>query len=42
MLETKAVESNQPSAPGVKKYVLIGAGPASVRAAETLRKADPR
>ncbi|MEW5009515.1 MAG: FAD-dependent oxidoreductase [Cycloclasticus sp.] len=25
----------------VKKYVLIGAGPASVRAAETLRKADP-
>lgn len=42
MLETKAVESNQPSASGVKKYVLIGAGPASVRAAETLRKADPR
>ena len=42
MLETKAVESNQPSAPSVKKYVLIGAGPASVRAAETLRKADPR
>ena len=25
----------------IKKYVLIGAGPASVRAAETLRKADP-
>jgi len=42
MLETKVVESNQPSAAGVKKYVLIGAGPASVRAAETLRKADPR
>ncbi|ORU93410.1 MAG: pyridine nucleotide-disulfide oxidoreductase [Cycloclasticus sp. symbiont of Bathymodiolus heckerae] len=30
-----------PVVDGVKKYVLIGAGPASVRAAETLRKADP-
>ncbi len=30
----KTVETNE------KKYVLIGAGPASVRAAETLRKAD--
>jgi NAD(P)H-nitrite reductase large subunit len=28
-------------ATGSKKYVLIGAGPASVRAAETLRKAEP-
>ncbi|PCH85839.1 MAG: FAD-dependent oxidoreductase [Piscirickettsiaceae bacterium] len=29
-------------ASNIKKYVLIGAGPASVRAAETLRKADPK
>ncbi|PHS72662.1 MAG: FAD-dependent oxidoreductase [Cycloclasticus sp.] len=34
---SKAVET---AASGSKKYVLIGAGPASVRAAETLRKAD--
>ena len=48
--EGKAAESEQqsqqktetvkPMVSSIKKYVLIGAGPASVRAAETLRKAD--
>jgi len=37
--QPKAVKPAE-AAKGVKKYVLIGAGPASVRAAETLRKAD--
>lgn len=39
MSQVKTVEPAQAS-PNIKKYVLIGAGPASVRAAETLRKAD--
>ncbi|PHR48510.1 FAD-dependent oxidoreductase [Cycloclasticus sp.] len=39
MSQVKTVEPAQASS-NIKKYVLIGAGPASVRAAETLRKAD--
>lgn len=39
MLQAETVEPAQASS-NVKRYVLIGAGPASVRAAETLRKAD--
>ena len=40
MQKTKAANSIQASTSNIKKYVLVGAGPASVRAAETLRKAD--
>lgn len=40
MLQTKSAESEQASTSTIKKYVLVGAGPASVRAAETLRKSD--
>lgn len=50
--EKKSVQSEQqsqqkaetvkPMVSSIKKYVLVGAGPASVRAAETLRKADPK
>jgi len=39
MSQVKTVEPVEASS-NIKKYVLIGAGPASVRAAETLRKAD--
>lgn len=39
MLQAETVEPAQASS-NIKRYVLIGAGPASVRAAETLRKAD--
>lgn len=38
--KAEAVAPSAPAQNNVKKYVLVGAGPASVRAAETLRKAD--
>lgn len=40
MEHTKAASSTLAPTSIIKKYVLVGAGPASVRAAETLRKAD--
>lgn len=40
-IQPKTAEVEQKMNSGENKYVLIGAGPASVRAAETLRKADP-
>ena len=39
--EKQQLQSEESMTTKIKKYVLIGAGPASVRAAETLRKADP-
>jgi len=38
--KVETIEPVKEGSSNVKKYVLIGAGPASVRAAETLRKAD--
>lgn len=38
--EPQPAQAENPMSLKIKKYVLIGAGPASVRAAETLRKAD--
>ena len=40
MQHIKAASSTLTPTSNIKKYVLVGAGPASVRAAETLRKAD--
>ena len=40
--QTNTPTSGKPTVSSIKKYVLIGAGPASVRAAETLQKADPK
>jgi len=40
MQHTKVASSTLAPTSNIKKYVLVGAGPASVRAAETLRKAD--